>query len=525
VSKERWSSKLGVILAVAGSAVGLGNFLRFPGQVAQNGGGAFMIPYFVSLLLLGLPLMWIEWTIGRFGGGLGHSTAPGMFHTISNKNRFTKYFGVIGIFGPIVIFIYYTYIESWLLGYAWYAVNGQLANFDSLEKMSAFLNSYRGLTPGSTIAPAYIFFVLTFAMNIWIMIRGVNKGIEFICKWGLAALFIFALILVVRVFWIGTPNPAIPENNILNGMGFMWNPDWSALLNSKVWLAAAGQIFFTLSVGIGVILTYASYLKKNDDVALSGLTAAATNEFAEVILGGSLIIPAAFAFFGSTQTMALAQKGLFDLGFVTMPFVLVNLEMGSFFAFLWFALLFLAGLTSSISLAQPAVAFMEDEFDVSKKKASSVFAIVTFILCQPAIFFLGKGVVDELDFWGGTFCLVLFGTVETILFGWGFGMDKAWTELHHGSDITIPRVYRFIIKYITPTFLLVILGTWLFQQWLPIMQMKDVPAENRPYILGTRIMLLLVFIGLAILVSIAWKRRDRNTSPNPSPASKIGAQL
>ncbi len=102
MAKERWGSKLGVILAVAGSAVGLGNFLRFPGKVAQYGGGAFMIPYFVALLLLGLPLMWIEWTIGRFGGGVGHSTAPGMFHTLSNKNRFLKYFGVIGIFGPIV---------------------------------------------------------------------------------------------------------------------------------------------------------------------------------------------------------------------------------------------------------------------------------------------------------------------------------------------------------------------------------------------------------------------------------------
>jgi len=116
VAREKWGSRLGIILAVAGSAVGLGNFLRFPGKCAVNGGGAFLIPYFVSLLLLGLPLMWVEWTIGRVGGGFGHSTAPGMFHTMWNKNRFIKYCGVIGIFGPIVIFIYYVYIESWLLG-------------------------------------------------------------------------------------------------------------------------------------------------------------------------------------------------------------------------------------------------------------------------------------------------------------------------------------------------------------------------------------------------------------------------
>ena len=116
-----------MILAVAGSAVGLGNFLRFPVQAAQNGGGAFMIPYFVSLVFLGIPLMWIEWTIGRYGGLFGHGTAPGVFQTLWQRNRFIKYFGVIGIFGPVVIFIYYTYIESWLLGYAVFALSGKYA--------------------------------------------------------------------------------------------------------------------------------------------------------------------------------------------------------------------------------------------------------------------------------------------------------------------------------------------------------------------------------------------------------------
>ena len=106
MSQQRWGSRLGVILAVAGSAVGLGNFLRFPGVAANNGGGAFMSPYFISFFLLGLPLMWIEWTIGRFGGGFGHSTAPGVFDTMWRKNRFIKYFGVMGIFGPVVIFSY-----------------------------------------------------------------------------------------------------------------------------------------------------------------------------------------------------------------------------------------------------------------------------------------------------------------------------------------------------------------------------------------------------------------------------------
>ena len=123
--KENWGSKMGVILAVAGSAVGLGNFLRFPGTAVNNGGGAFMIPYFISLFLLGIPLMWVEWTIGRYGGSFGHGSAPGIFHSLWEKSHFIKYLGVIGIFGPLVIFIYYTYIESWTLAYSYFSLAGK----------------------------------------------------------------------------------------------------------------------------------------------------------------------------------------------------------------------------------------------------------------------------------------------------------------------------------------------------------------------------------------------------------------
>jgi NSS family neurotransmitter:Na+ symporter len=507
--RERWGSKLGVILAVAGSAIGLGNFLRFPVQAAKNGGGAFMIPYFVALLLVGLPLMWIEWTIGRFGGGFGHSTAPGMFHTLWNKNRFIKYFGVIGIFGPIVIFIYYLYIESWLLGYSTFALLGKYNGCTTEQSMSTFLQTYQGLAGKSFIPPSYFFFIVTFIINIFIIYKGISKGIEKACEYALPVLFIFAVILIVRVLSLGAPDPAKPDYNTINGLGFLWNPDWSALKSAKVWLAATGQIFFTLSCGIGVILTYASYLTKQDDVAMSGLSAAATNEFAEVILGGSIVIPAAFAFFGHAGAEKIASGGAFNLGFVTMPLVMQKIAFGNIFGFMWFMLLFLAGITSSISLAQPAVAFMEDEFNFSKKKASLCFGTVAFVLCQPAIFFLSRGIVDELDFWGGTFCLVLFATVESILFAWVFGMEKAWTEMHVGSDITIPWIYRFIIKFVTPAFLLLILGFWLWQDWINVVLMKNVPKENVPFVLATRIGLLIFFGVLAFLVWHVWRKKHK----------------
>jgi len=508
--RDTWGSRLGIIMAVAGSAIGLGNFLRFPAKAAANGGGAFIIPYFVALFLLGIPLMWIEWTLGRFGGGFGHGTAPGIFHSVWQKNRFIKYFGVIGIFGPLVIFIYYAYIEAWTLGYSFFALTGKYHALADQAAMQSFLRGFQGLEHNQYfhgIGTAYIFFLITFAANMLVIYFGIRGGIERVCKWALGILFIFGFFLLARVLTLGAPDPARPAWNVLNGLGFLWNPDFSALKSAKVWLEAAGQIFFTLSVGIGVILTYASYLSKGDDVVLSGLTASVTNEVAEVILGGSIVIPAAFVFFGPANMQAIARSGVFNLGFVTMPLVLNKLPLAPLLGFFWFFLLFLAGITSSVSLAQPAVAFLEDEFDISRKKAVGIFAAVSFVLCQPAIFFLKHGVVDELDFWGGTFFLVLFGTIETILFAWVFGMEKAWDEIHRGADMKVPRVYKFIIKYITPLFLFFILGMWLWQEWIPIIFMKNVPADNRIFIVGTRLGLLLIFLTLGLLVKIAWGRR------------------
>ncbi|MDD5195509.1 MAG: sodium:calcium symporter, partial [Candidatus Omnitrophica bacterium] len=256
--RDTWGSRFAIIMAVAGSAVGLGNFLRFPAKAVAGGGGAFMIPYFVSLFLLGIPLMWIEWTLGRYGGGFEHGTAPGIFHSLRRKNRFIKYFGVIGIFGPLIIFIYYTYIESWTLAYSAFALMGKYASLSDQGSMQSFLRGFQGLERNqffNNMGWAYLFFVITFAANIWVIYYGIRGGIEKLCKWAMPVLFIFGFILMFRVLTLGAPDPAKPTWNVLNGLGFLWNPDLSALKSAKVWIEAAGQIFFTLSVGIGVILT------------------------------------------------------------------------------------------------------------------------------------------------------------------------------------------------------------------------------------------------------------------------------
>ena len=472
-----------------------------------------MIPYFVSLLLIGLPLMWIEWTIGRFGGGFGHSTAPGMFHSMREKNRFIKYFGIIGILGPLMIFVYYTYIESWLLGYSFLALFGNYDHCTTPEQMGAFLNSYQGTSdagPFEGYSTAYTLFALTFIVNISVVWRGLTEGIEKLCKLAMPILFLLAIVLVVRIFTL----PAYEGRTVSQGVNYMWAPDYTKLSDPQIWFDAASQIFFTLSVGIGIILTYASYITKKDDVALSGLTAATTNEFTEVILGGSIVVPAAFLFLGQAQVEHFVQGdgGIFKLGFVAMPLAIEHMPYHNIFGFIWFFLLFIAGITSSISMAQPAVAFLEDEFDLSKSKAVSIFAVITFSLCNMVIFWNKHGSIDEFDFWAGKFFLLIFGLFEVILFAWIFGLDRSWSELHSGSHIRIPRFYRFVIKYVTPAMLIGILGYWFVTAGWRELLLQSVPESNSdsmPYRVYMRLTILALVTVFAFLISIAWRKNKQ----------------
>jgi SNF family Na+-dependent transporter len=508
---DPWGSKIGIILAVAGSAIGLGNFLRFPVQAAQNGGGAFMIPYFLALLLLGIPLAIVEWTIGRYGGTHGHNTAAGAFSAMWHW-RGAKYLGLLGVFGPWVIFLYYTYIESWTLAFSCFSLSGLYGSAADPSSMGAFLKAFQGLAPNETfpnLGTAYFFFLVTFSLNLLVVAGGIRRGIEFVSKAFLPVLFLCAVLLVVRIFWIGAPDPARPEWSVFNGLGYLWNPDFSVLGNSRVWLAAAGQILFTLSVGIGAIVTYASYLKEDDDVALSSLTAVGMNEFAEVILGGCLVIPVAFAFFGPQEMTAIAKGDAFNLGFVTMPLIFGQIPLGALFGFAWFLLLFLAGITSSISLAQPVIAFFQNVYGWSRGRAVAVFGLASFLLSQPAVLWLGRGAVDEMDFWGGTVSLVVFGLLEVVIFGWIFGMERGWREIHHGAEIRLHPLFRWVIRYATPAYLLFVLGFWFYDSAKSVIGMSGVDAANRPYVVAVRWMLIGIFVVLAMSMREALHHRRR----------------
>ncbi|MEE8175811.1 MAG: sodium:calcium symporter, partial [Gemmatimonadota bacterium] len=196
--QERWATRIGLILAMAGNAVGLGNFLRFPVQAAQNGGGTFMIPYFVSFLLLGIPLMWVEWTIGRYGGRTGHGTVPGMFDELGDRKRkWAKYLGVLGIVMPLIVFIYYTYVVSWMLGFSFFSLTGGYFGLGGFDEVARYLYSYQDIFNTSSHGGwvAIGFFLATIVFLYWVLSRGISGGIEKLALIGMPILFLFAFVL------------------------------------------------------------------------------------------------------------------------------------------------------------------------------------------------------------------------------------------------------------------------------------------------------------------------------------------
>lgn len=688
-AREQWGSKLGVILAVAGSAVGLGNFLRFPGQAAANGGGAFMIPYFLAFLIVGIPICWVEWTMGRYGGRFGFNSSPGIFSVLW-RNRWSKYIGALGLMIPVVIYMYYVYIESWCLAYMWYYLTGQLDLGKNPAAYGRFFEQQIGSKEHGAIFRGGIqaifwFFVATFVVNFIFIYRGLSKGIETFCKFAMPLLIISAIVVAGRVLtlpeqplplpwhlslreslppapwqelqalasnpetpvekiketlqvrfddyftglleskpgyksdarvappagfeasnlglavniaelrdsakgseyreWVNktllglstneklelqdlevaeknitsdneqaqsergkldarreqilnasAPMPSL-ENQIhavksatpitnggaaqrrsaalevsalprtvYNGLGYMWNPDFRKLVDPQVWLAAAGQIFFSLSVGFGVILNYASYLRKNDDVVLSGLTASATNEFCEVCLGGLVAIPATFLFLSTTMTLEAVRSNSFGLGFNTLPLVFANMPGGRWIGALWFALLFIAAITSSLSMLQPAIAFLEEGLGLKRRVSVATLGMLTASGALSVIYF-SKDLValSVMDDWVGTVAIYILATIQVLVFSCVFGIDRGLDEAHRGALLRIPAFFRGLILYVTPTFLLVILGAWVFQT-LP---KKIVEIQQNPEALLTLLYLAIIFIFLLLLISLAGERWER----------------
>lgn len=539
--REHWGSRIGLVLAMSGNAIGLGNFLRFPGKAAGNGGGAFMIPYFISLILMAIPLMWLEWAQGRYGGIRGHGTTPGIFQSMW-KNRIAKYLGVLGIFIPTVILIYYTYVGSWTLGYGIYSLLDLLPKVDQsalqsgmspqeisntiLQPFETFRNAYTGRPDGEFLrvqAFTYIIFISTLILSVWVLIRGVSRGIEVLAKIAMPVLFVLGIVLVIRVFTLG--HPVTEHYSSMDGFAFLWEPKWFierdgrqvfVLLDVQTWLEAAGQVFFTLSLGMGAIQCYASYLRENDDVVLSGLATTSANEVAEVIMGGSIAIPAAAAFFGVASAQVIASQGSFCLGFTSMPAIFGFLPGGNILGFFWFGLLFLAAFTSIVAMAQPMIAFLEDEIGMTREKAAILLGIFWFLSSHLCIYLRGGWQV--MDFWAGTFGPPLLAFVEIIIIMWIFGGKKMWDEMHRGAQLRAPSFFYYTARYITPLFLGLILVAWVYQNIAQpfftgtIFQRALEGVDMGWAVWITRTFLLFLFLGMCITVHSVRKRLGKEVS-------------
>ncbi len=453
--RETWGSKLGLILAMAGNAVGLGNFWRYPYQAAKNGGGAFMIPYFGALILMGIPLMFVEWSLGRYGGKYGHGSLGPMVYLQAREGVKPRTAAILGgLAGAIALGVtvlvnsYYNHIIGWTLGYAYLSLTG--GYMDKAKSTGEFFVNYVQ-SPGLV----FTFWIVALGILYLAVSGGIQRGIETLAKFMMPTIYVVGAILIVRTLTLGSP--VNPDWSPIAGLNFIWSPRWDAL-NWGAALAAAGQIFFTLSLGMGIICNYASYLKPDDDIVLSGIATVGLNELAEVILGGTIAIPIAYTYLGEA-----GMQASIGLSFISLPNIFREMAGGQIFGALWFLLLAFAGITSAVAMYNYIVSLLEESFGMTKKKASlSVFFLYILVGLPVALEPILTKTADlmyftEVDNWVGTYLLVALGGLEAIVVGWLMG-SKGLTEINKGSYWKVPGwFYKLFIQFLTPVSIIILL--------------------------------------------------------------------
>ncbi|SHJ48361.1 sodium-dependent transporter [Tepidibacter formicigenes] len=497
-SRENWGSKIGLILAMAGNAIGLGNFWRFPYQAASNGGGAFMIPYFAALIIIGIPVMLIEWNLGRYGGKYGHGTLGPMVYLQAREGTKPRNAAIIGaVCGSMAFAVtllvnsYYNHIIGWTLGYSFLSVTG--GYMDTAKSTGEIFVGYV-----QNPSMVFIFWVLTLAGLAFAVMRGVQKGIEAWAKLMMPVLYTFGIILAIRALTIGSP--VNPDWSAMKGLNYIWNPDFSAL-KWKSAIAAAGQVFFTLSIGMGIICNYASYLKPDDDVVVSSFATISLNEFAEVILGGTAVIPIAYAFMGPEGVSA----GV-GLSFIALPNVFRSMGGGQFVGSLWFLLLFFAGFTSAIAMYNYLVALMEEDLGIQRSKAAWIVFIGYIVVGLPVGLepILTKtadlAYLTEVDNWVGSYLLIVLGVLEVVVAAWLMG-DKALEEMNRGGIWKIPKwFFNLFHKTLTPLVTIILLFFSTID-YIKAGYFKLVPSfvekspQLVPWVNGARVVIFVVFIA------------------------------
>lgn len=438
--RDSFASSFGVLVAMAGSAVGLGNLWRFPYLVGTNGGAAFIIIYLAIVFLLALPIMYAEFVVGR----RAQSNVYGAFKKLAPGSKW-GIIGVMAIICCILIVSFYSVVGGWTLDYLVKAVMGEFSSgregFDGLFAQTVSSN-YRPL----------LFMLLFVGTSAVVLLAGVKDGIEKYSKVLMPLLFVMVIIIAVC-------SVTLPGSGA--GLDFLFKPDFSKVTASTV-LDALGQAFFSLSVGFGIIFTYASYVNKNENlIKMSAQTATADTLFA--IIAGIAIMPAVFAF-------GISPSQGPGLVFVTLPYVFAQLPLGSVLAAIFFFVLFVAALTSAISLLEVAVAYVLEEFKIGRRAAViSVVAIVLFLgtFCSLSqgllgdVKILGNNIFDLFDKTTANILIPVGGLLIVLFAGWRMKREDFLDEITSGGKHKINSVYlriiMFSVKYLAPVIISIIL--------------------------------------------------------------------
>lgn len=442
--REHWGDKLGFILAAAGSAVGLGNIWKFPYITGENGGAAFIIIYLICILIIGLPVLIAEILLGR-NAQKGPISA---FRLLAKRHK-TLWVAIGSVFflTGFVILSYYNVIAGWSAGYVIEAMRGHLVSFVNASEASQFNGN---LVSNSSWV---IFWQFAFVvLGGFIVYFGVRKGIERIAKFLMPLFFI---ILILLVFW------GLSLEGSQNGLSFLFRPNWSTVSFSTV-LMALGHAFFTLSVGMGVLLTYGSYLNKSDNIFFSGIMIAVLDTLI-ALLAGLAIFTAVFA-------MGFDPAGGPGLVFNVLPAVFSRMPGGIVFASLFFLLLSIAALTSTISILEMLVSTIMDEFNMSRHTVVILLSLTIFILGIPSalsfgiwseVKLFGLNIFDSMDYLSANILLPLGGLFISLFVGWKLKQNEVMGELFHGLSDTarnrkVAKIWYFLVKYIAPILIILV---------------------------------------------------------------------
>ncbi|KIY23291.1 MULTISPECIES: sodium-dependent transporter [Mesobacillus] len=488
-NRPQWGTRAGFILAAIGSAVGLGNIWRFPAVAYENGGGAFFIPYLFALLTAGIPLLIMEFTIGHKYRG----SSP---LSLARMNKKWEWLGWWQVAVSFVISTYYAGIIAWSGSYAFFSFGEKWGK----DPEGFFFGNYLKLaeTPGDIggIVPGVFWpMVLVWGVTFFVLLKGVKKGIEVASKIMIPTLIVLFLIIVIR---------ALTLDGAAQGLDAFFKPNWDTIADPKVWVAAYGQIFFSLSIGFAIMITYSSYLPEKTDLTNSAFITGFANSGFELLAGIGVF--AALGFMANQANVPVSEvvAGGVGLAFVVFPRIISEFPaFNGFFGFAFFTCLVLAGLTSLISIVETYVAGVQEKFNISRTKAvlvgGGLSALLSILIAtRGGLYFL-----DAADYFINQFGVALAGLVEVIAVVWVMKeLKNLQNHTNEISDVSVGTWWRFSLGIITP----VVLGYMMVQNLVTNIK-ENYEGYPTSFLLysGWGVAVAAIIIGI-VLAAIKWDK-------------------